>query len=61
MARLRVTQVRSLVGAPKRQRATVRALGLKRIRHSIVKEDRPEIRGMIARVAHLVDVKEVKS
>jgi large subunit ribosomal protein L30 len=61
MARLKVTQLRSLVGAPKRQRATVRALGLKRIRHSVVKEDRPEIRGMIARVAHLVGVEEVAS
>jgi large subunit ribosomal protein L30 len=61
MVRLRVTQVRSLVGAPRRQRATVRALGLKRIRHSIVKEDRPEIRGMIAKAAHLVDVEEVES
>jgi large subunit ribosomal protein L30 len=61
MARLKVTQVRSVVGAPKRQRATVRALGLRRIRHAVVMEDRPEIRGMIARVAHLVDVEEVGS
>jgi large subunit ribosomal protein L30 len=57
--RLRVTQVRGLAGKPKRQRDTVRALGLRRIRHAVVKEDRPEIRGMIARVRHLVDVEEV--
>jgi large subunit ribosomal protein L30 len=57
--KLRVTQVRGLAGKPKRQRDTVRALGLRRIRHAVVKEDRPEIRGMIARVRHLVDVEEV--
>lgn len=59
MARLKVTQVRSTVGKPRGQRATVRALGLKRIRHTVLQEDRPEIRGMIARVAHLVSVEEV--
>jgi large subunit ribosomal protein L30 len=58
--RLKVTQTRGLAGKPKRQRDTVRALGLRRIRHAVVKEDRPEIRGMIARVRHLVDVEEVE-
>jgi large subunit ribosomal protein L30 len=57
--RLKVTQVRSTVGKPRRQRETVRALGLRRIRHSLLKEDRPEIRGMLAKVSHLVDVEEV--
>jgi large subunit ribosomal protein L30 len=57
--RLKVTQVRSAIDRPKDQKATVRALGLHRIRDSIVKEDRPEIRGMIAKVAHLVRVEEV--
>jgi large subunit ribosomal protein L30 len=61
VAKLRVTQVRSTIDRPKEQRATLRALGLHRIRHSVVKEDRPEIRGMIARVAHLVTVEEVQS
>jgi large subunit ribosomal protein L30 len=60
MARLKVTQKRGLPGKIQRQRATVRALGLKRIRHSVVKEDTPEIRGMIAKVRHLVDVEEVQ-
>jgi large subunit ribosomal protein L30 len=60
MARLKVTQVRGVVGRPQGQKDTIRALGLKRIRHSVVKEDRPEIRGMISRVAHLVEVEEVK-
>jgi large subunit ribosomal protein L30 len=59
MARLRVTQVRSTVGKTRRMRETVRALGLKRIRHSVVQDDRPEIRGMLARVGHLVAVEEV--
>jgi large subunit ribosomal protein L30 len=58
--KLRVTQVRSVVGKPGPQRATIRALGLKRIRHTVVKEDRPEIRGMVRRVAHLVSVEEVE-
>ena len=58
MPKLKITQVRSTVGKPRRQRDTVRALGLRRIRHSVVKEDRPEIRGMLARVRHLVDVEE---
>ena len=60
MARLRVTQIRGMVGRPRGQKDTIRALGLKRIRHSVVKEDRPEIRGMISRVAHLVEVEEVE-
>ena len=59
MARLKVTQVRGVVGSPRGQKDTIRALGLKRIRHSVVKEDRPEIRGMISRVAHLVEVEEI--
>ena len=57
--RLRVTQIRSAIDRPKDQKATVRALGLHRLRDSVVKEDRPEIRGMIAKVAHLVTVEEV--
>ncbi|MGH2652979.1 MAG: 50S ribosomal protein L30 [Actinomycetota bacterium] len=59
MPKLRITQVRSVFGRPPRQRDTVRALGLRRIRHAVVKDDRPEIRGMIARVEHLVSVEEV--
>jgi len=58
--RLRVTQRRSVIDRPRDQKATVRALGLHRIGDSVVKDDRPEIRGMIAKVRHLVDVEEVK-
>ena len=60
MARLKVTQVRSAIGAKQNQRETLRSLGLKRIRDVVVKEDRPEIRGMIQTVPHLVTVEEVE-
>jgi len=59
--RLRLTQVRSVIDRPKDQKRTVRALGLHRIRDSVVKDDRPEIRGMIAKVSHLVRVEEVEA
>jgi large subunit ribosomal protein L30 len=59
MIKLRVTQRRSVIDRPKDQKATVRRLGLHRINDSVLKEDRPEIRGMIAKVRHLVDVEEV--
>jgi large subunit ribosomal protein L30 len=57
---LRVTQVRSGIGTKPKHRGTLRALGLGRIGKSNVLPDRPEIRGMIARVPHLVDVQEVE-
>ena len=60
MARLKVTQVRSGIGRKQNQRETLRTLGLKRIHDVVVKEDRPEIRGMIATVTHLVKVEEVE-
>jgi large subunit ribosomal protein L30 len=60
MSKLRVTQVRSVIHRPKDQKDTVRRLGLHRINDSIVKEDRPEIRGMIRKVQHLVSVEEVE-
>ena len=59
MSRLRVTQTRSLIGRPRPQRDTVRSLGLKGIGDTVLKEDRPEIRGMIFKVSHLVEVEEV--
>ena len=59
MARLKVTQVRSVIGSKDNQRQTLRSLGLKRIHDTVVKEDRPEIRGMVATVTHLVTVEEV--
>jgi large subunit ribosomal protein L30 len=59
MAQLKVTQTRSRIGGTKQQRDSLRSLGLKRIGDVVIKEDRPEFRGMIARVSHLVTVEEV--
>jgi large subunit ribosomal protein L30 len=59
MARLKVTQTRSRIGGTHNQRETLRTLGLKRMRDVVVQEDRPEIRGMVRAVAHLVQVEEV--
>jgi large subunit ribosomal protein L30 len=59
MSRLKVTQVRSVIDRPKDQKDTVRRLGLRRMHDTVVKEDRPEIRGMLAKVRHLVAVEEV--
>ena len=56
MSELKVTQVRSSIGTKPKHRGTLRALGLGRIGKSNVLPDRPEIRGMIARVPHLVAV-----
>ena len=55
-----VTQVRSAIGTKPKQRGTLRALGLGRIGKSNTLPDRPEIRGMVARVPHLVSVEEQK-
>ncbi len=59
MARLKVTQTKSEIGGLRNQRETLRTLGLKRIGDVVVKEDRPEIRGMVRAVRHLVVVEEV--
>jgi len=58
MATLRITQIRSTIGAKPKQRGTLRALGLKRINHTVELPDRPEIRGMVNKVPHLVKVVE---
>lgn len=60
MAELKITQKRGVVGSKQNQRATLRTLGLKKIGDSVVREDRPEVIGMIRTVAHLVTVEEVK-
>ncbi|GAB4438496.1 MAG: 50S ribosomal protein L30 [Anaerolineae bacterium] len=58
--KLQITLVRSPIGYDKRQRGTVRALGLRRINHTVEQDDTPVIRGMIQKVQHLVKVEEVK-
>ena len=60
MSDLKVTQTKSTIGAKPKQRGTIRALGLGRIGKSNTLPDRPEIRGMIAKVPHLVSVEEVQ-
>ncbi len=60
MGRLKVTQTRSPIGGKKNHRETLRSLGLKRIGDTVVKEDRPEIRGMVTTVRHMVTVEEVE-
>jgi large subunit ribosomal protein L30 len=60
MAKVKVTQVRSKIGRPERQKRTLHALGLGRINRSIEHEVNPQILGMIRTVSHLVTIEEVK-
>jgi large subunit ribosomal protein L30 len=55
---LKITQVRSTIGAKPKQRGTLRALGLRRINQTVEHPDRPEIRGMVDKVPHMVRVEE---
>lgn len=56
MADLKITQRRSTIGCPPAQRKTIRALGLRKIGHSVLRPDNPSIRGMLFTVQHLVEV-----
>ena len=58
MATLKITQTRSAIGVKPKQRGTLRALGLRRINHTVEHPDSPEVRGMVATVPHLVRVEE---
>jgi len=58
VADLKITQKRSPIGRPQEQRRTLRALGLRRIGHSVTRPDNPSVRGMIRSVHHLVEVEE---
>ena len=60
MAELKITQLKSGVNGKSNQKDSLRSLGLKRVGQSVVREDRPEVRGMINVVSHLVKVDEVK-
>ncbi|MEN9692920.1 MAG: ribosomal protein [Actinomycetota bacterium] len=60
MSKLQVTQIKSTIGEKPAARETMRSLGLKRIGHVVIKEDRPEIRGMVKSIQHLISVEEVK-
>ena len=58
MSSVKITLVRGLAGCTEDQRATVRSLGLRKIRQSVVREDKPDVRGMIKKVLHLVTVED---
>ena len=58
--KLAITQHRSSIGRAKDQKATIEALGLKRLNQQVLHEDSPQIRGMIAKVSHLLKVEEVE-
>ena len=60
MGKLKVTQVKSAIDRGKKQQGTIRALGLRRIGDSSLHDDKPEIRGMIRSVIHLLEVEEIK-
>ena len=59
MTQLKITQKKSVISEKQNQRDTLRTLGLRKIGQSVVREDRPEVLGMIRTVAHLVTVEEV--
>jgi large subunit ribosomal protein L30 len=61
MAQLKVTQVRSTIGTKRNHRESLRTLGLRKIRQSVVREDTPQVLGLIHTVRHLVEVEEVTS
>ena len=60
MAKVKVTQLKSTINRPGRQKATIKALGLRKINHTVIHEATPQVLGMIAKVNHLVTVEEVK-
>ena len=55
---IKITQIRSIIGRKPKHRRTVRALGLKRIGHTVIQKDTPAIRGMVNSVSYLVKVEE---
>ncbi len=57
--KLRITYVRSSIGYSERHKATIRTLGLRRLHQSVIHEDTPTLRGMLAKVNHLVRIEEV--
>lgn len=60
MKKIKITQIKSMIDRPKKQKDTVKALGLRKINHSVVKEANPQVLGMVAKVQHLIEVEEVK-
>lgn len=60
MSKLKIRQVRSIIGRPQKHRLVIESLGLKRNQTEVIHEDTPAIRGMVFKVRHLVEVEEVK-
>jgi large subunit ribosomal protein L30 len=58
MGKVKITQVKSLIDRPKRQKETMKALGLRKINHSVVHEASPQIQGMINKVSHLIKIED---
>jgi large subunit ribosomal protein L30 len=56
---LKITQIRSTIGRPKGQGKTLRALGIRRMNHTVVHRDTPQIRGMVFKIQHLVRLEEL--
>ncbi len=59
MAKIKITQVKSLIDRPKKQKATIKALGLRKMHHTVEIEATPQIIGMVKKVSHLVKVEEL--
>ena len=59
MAKIKITQVKSGIDRPKKQKDTLRALGLRKMNHTVEQEATPQILGMVKKVAHLITVEEV--
>jgi large subunit ribosomal protein L30 len=59
MPQIRITQVKSIIDRPKRQKLTVEALGLRKINQTVVHEMTPQIEGMLRKVSHLVTVEQI--
>lgn len=57
--KLKITLIRSVVGRPEKQRKVTRGLGLNKMNQSVVRDDRPEIQGMIAKIPHLLKVEKI--
>ena len=59
MSKVKITQVKSIIDRPQKQKATIQALGLKRMNHSVEVENSAQIQGMIKKVEHLIKVEEL--
>lgn len=60
MGDLRITQIKSKIGYPEDQRATLRSLGLRKIRQQVIRPDNPAVRGMVHKIRHLITVEELE-